>query len=291
MTVSPRVLTWKAPLKISRPGMWFVLIWFYLWPTGGHWSVFHSFPFYIGLLSSTLPLNLLMFGINDMVDFDVDQLHARKGSYVFGARASRSELAQLPLLMAVTNLCPIVVLAVVATERVNSALWVLCFLLCNIVYNIPPLSLARKGPWELPCVLLGVSCITMFSCEINNIPIPSVGGWLFHWLAMTRGQLHGEMVDIDDDAKCGKNTTVVKLGRLKAQWLMWTLTACAALVTYVLLGSVVLTTYYLIDLALSVYSHTRGAGSLEKHTTTIFKVQSILGVLYLFYAWSSQVFA
>ncbi|KAF4666359.1 hypothetical protein FOZ61_009838 [Perkinsus olseni] len=230
--------------------MWFVLIWFYLWPTGGYWSVFHSFPFYIGLLSSTLPLNLLMFGINDMVDFDVDQLHTRKGSYIFGARASRSELAQLPLLMAVIILCPIVVLAVMATERVNSALWVLCFLLCNIVYNVPPVALARK-PYDL----------------------------------------HGEMVDIEGDAKCGKNTTVVKLGRLKAQWLMWTLTACAALVTYILLGSVVLTTYYLIDLALSVYGHTRGAGSLEKDTTTIFKVQSILGILYLFFAWSSQVFA
>lgn len=56
------------------------------------------------------------------------------------------------------------------------------------------------------------------------------GGWLFHWLAMARGQLHGEMIDIDDDATCGKNTTVVKLGLLKAQWLMWTLTVCAALV-------------------------------------------------------------
>lgn len=172
--VSPRELTWKAALKISRPGMWFVLIWFYLWPTGGHWSLLRTLPFYIGLLSSTLPLNLLMFGINDIVDFDVDQLHARKGNYVFGARASKSELAQLPLLIAVINICPIIVLAV-TTERLSPAMWVFCFLLCNIVYNIPPVSLARKGPWELPCVLLGVSCITMFSCEVNNIPLPSIG--------------------------------------------------------------------------------------------------------------------
>ncbi|EER06992.1 hypothetical protein Pmar_PMAR000220 [Perkinsus marinus ATCC 50983] len=231
-----------------------------------------------------------MFGINDIVDFDVDQLHARKGNYVFGARASKSELAQLPLLIAVINLCPIVVLAM-TTEWLSPAMWVFGFSLCNIVYNIPPVSLARKGPWEVPCVLLGVSCITMFSCEINNIPLPSIGGWLFHWLAMARGQLHGEMIDIDDDAKCGKNTTVVKLGLLKAQWLMWTLTVCAALVSYSLLGSVVLSIYYIIDLALSVYCHLRGAASsIEKHTMTIFKVQSVLGIIYLSYAWSSQVF-
>ncbi|KAF4748783.1 hypothetical protein FOZ62_008467, partial [Perkinsus olseni] len=132
-----------------------------------------TFPFYIGLLSCTLPFNLLMFGMNDMVDFDVDQLHARKGNYTWGARASKLELAQLPLLMVISNLCPMVIL-VAATGHLSSLIWVLGFLLCNIIYNLPPMAVARKGPWEFPCMLFGISCITMFSCDVNNVPTPSI---------------------------------------------------------------------------------------------------------------------
>ncbi|KAF4670335.1 hypothetical protein FOZ61_000524 [Perkinsus olseni] len=149
-----------------------------------------------------------MFGMSDMVDFDVDQLHARKGNYTWGARASKVELAQLPLMMAISNLCPMVIL-VAATGHMSSLIWVLGFFLC---------------------------------------------GWMFHWLAMARGQLFGEILDIEDDAQVGKNTTAVKIGEMRSQQLMFALTVCLALVSYILVGSVVLTVYYVVDMVLSVFS-------------------------------------
>ncbi|KAF4703116.1 hypothetical protein FOZ63_025817 [Perkinsus olseni] len=266
------------------------MVWLYLWPTGGHWNVLQTFPFYIGLLSCTLPFNLLMFGMNDMVDFDVDQLHARKGNYTWGARASKLELAQLPLMMAISNLCPMVIL-VAATGHMSSLIWVLGFFLCNITYNLPPMAVARKGPWEFPCMLLGISCITMFSCDVNNVPTPSIGGWMFHWLAMARGQLFGEILDIEDDAQVGKNTTAVKIGGMRSQQLMFALTVCLALVSYILVGSVVLTVYYVVDMVLSVFSRKGVVVVPEKYTLLIFKARSALGVSYMFFAWCSQVLA
>ncbi|KAF4715796.1 hypothetical protein FOZ63_001283 [Perkinsus olseni] len=290
MTASTNSLDWRTILMLSRPGLWFLTVWLYLWPTGGHWYVFKTFPFYVGLLLSTLPFNLLMFGMNDMVDFDVDQLHVRKGNYTWGARASKSELGQLPPLMAFSVLCPVIII-IAATGRVRSAIWVLGFFLSNILYNVPPAFLSRKGPWEIPCMVLGLSCITMFACEVNNVPSPSIGGWMFHWLAIARGQLYGEVIDIDDDAQVGKNTTAVKFGKLRAQQLMLALTVCEILVCYAQLASVYLTTYYVLDVLVQVCSASKRWGRIQEYKLAIFRVQTILRVVYLFYAWPNRVLA
>ncbi|KAF4691099.1 hypothetical protein FOZ60_016202 [Perkinsus olseni] len=84
---------------------------------------------------------------------------------------------------------------------------------------------------------------------------------MFHWLAMARGQLFGEILDIEDDAQVGKNTTAVKIGEMRSQQLMLALTVCSALVSYILVGSVVLTVYYVMDMVLSVFSRKEGRSS------------------------------
>ncbi|KAF4673014.1 hypothetical protein FOL47_011116 [Perkinsus chesapeaki] len=263
-------------LRVSRPCMWFVLIWFYLWPTGGIWELFTSSSFYLGLLTSTFPFNLLMFGMNDMFDFDVDQLHERKGGFVFGARSSKKQLAELPFLIAISNAVPLAVMLAI-TGKLTPLLWAGGFLFCNLLYNVPPMSLARKGPWELPCVLIGVSCVTAFSCAVNDLPLPSIGAWLYHWMVMARGQLHGEIIDIDDDTRVGKNTTAVKIGKHLSHKLMLSLTVGTCVVSYVLLKSRLLAAYYVVDILLAqiITNHD------SEKTLVIFKMQSLIGIPFL----------
>jgi 4-hydroxybenzoate polyprenyltransferase len=58
--------------------------------------VFSSVPFWLGLIYVTFPMGLLLYGWNDYVDYDVDRLNPRKGSFLFGARGSLEQLHLLP---------------------------------------------------------------------------------------------------------------------------------------------------------------------------------------------------
>lgn len=55
------------------------------------------------------PLNYLVYGINDYNDVDADAVNERKGNYLFGAKASRSQLNGVLFKIAIV-LLPFVVL-------------------------------------------------------------------------------------------------------------------------------------------------------------------------------------
>ena len=82
-------------VKAARPGFWLTSIWFYLVPVGGR-QVLDQAEFWLGLLYVSFPLGLLIYGWNDVVDFDVDRFNPRKGTYLFGARGTPERLARLP---------------------------------------------------------------------------------------------------------------------------------------------------------------------------------------------------
>src|SRR2546422_9377033 len=82
-------------VKAARPGFWLTSIWFYLVPVGGR-QVLDQAEFWLGLVYVSFPLGLLIYGWNDVVDFDVDRFNPRKGTYLFGARGTPERLARLP---------------------------------------------------------------------------------------------------------------------------------------------------------------------------------------------------
>ena len=89
-TSSPAVFI----LKASRPGLWFVTLWLYLMPLAGSIDL-HSPRFWAGLLAVTFPLNLVVYGWNDLVDRETDRANARKDSWLFGARGTDAQLDAL----------------------------------------------------------------------------------------------------------------------------------------------------------------------------------------------------
>src|SRR5205823_2723377 len=90
-------------LKASRPGFWLTSIWFYLLPLAGH-RVFDSSSFWIGVLFVTLPLGLLIYGWNDILDAENDRQNPRKGTFLFGPRGTDEQLRKLPWAIALVNL-------------------------------------------------------------------------------------------------------------------------------------------------------------------------------------------
>ena len=57
--------------------------------------VFGTVNFWLGLIYCTLPLNMLVYIWNDYADFHYDKKNLRKDSYLYGARASETQLATL----------------------------------------------------------------------------------------------------------------------------------------------------------------------------------------------------
>ncbi len=79
----------KRLLFISRPALWINSLGpalLGLWFTGNLWTP-QAFPIFLWL---SLPFNLLIYGVNDIFDYEIDQISARKDSYQ-GARLDKSE--------------------------------------------------------------------------------------------------------------------------------------------------------------------------------------------------------
>ena len=100
-------------LKTSRPGLWFATLWLYFLPTSLSSGIHESWAFWLGLAYVTFPLNFMVYGWNDAVDFETDQLNPRKDSFWFGARGTKSQLKRIwkPIVVSQIIFLPFVVWA------------------------------------------------------------------------------------------------------------------------------------------------------------------------------------
>ena len=72
-------LSLKNVIGASRPPMWFATAFPYML-SATDVSMFSSPDFYVGLVYVTLPLNLFLCGLNDVMDWDVDHLSKKRAS-------------------------------------------------------------------------------------------------------------------------------------------------------------------------------------------------------------------
>jgi hypothetical protein len=68
--------------QVSRPVLWTTTALFYLMPLG-HGAFVRSWKFWLGLFFILIPLGLVLYGVNDIVDADV--YNPRKGTFLFGS--------------------------------------------------------------------------------------------------------------------------------------------------------------------------------------------------------------
>lgn len=285
-------------LKVSRPGLWLVFVWLYLWPMGGNIHMIDTGVFWLGLVYCTFPLNLLVYGMNDIVDEDVDAKNPRKGNFVYGANLPRKQLRQLPGWIALVN-----VLYLSSIAYVNPQLsfflvkWIACAVAVNYAYNNEPFRLSRKCPYEVPVMIVGHFLIPWLSCQINSSPLPSSASWLFHALLLSRSHIWLEYEDISVDKLKGKNTIAVVVGERSTLTLIITLTAIEAAVGYYLLHSTVLAIFSLFGIVVFLVASSRKSSWKRPKTKPqsdslpfVSISQSLVGVLLMIYLWRNRVF-
>ena len=274
----------KTLFEISRPGLWLVFVWLYVWPTGGSYWLLHSPKFWAGLLYCTFPLNLLVYGMNDMVDEDVDEKNPRKGNWVYGAKTTKAQREYLPIYIGIVNFTSLFILALITDDWFYIAVWTWCAIMINISYNNEPFQLSRNCPWEVPCMIVGHFLIPLLACHINGVPLPSLSSWIFNGLLLARSHIWLEYADIDVDRTRSKRTIAVALGKVGTLRLVILITLSESLVGFVLLSSAILGIFSLLG-AVVFYTSAKQGNESKVHASV---AQSAVGVFLMCYLWVSK---
>jgi len=276
-------------LKVSRPGLWFPTVWLYLLPVMGA-DIWDKIPFWIGLLFVTFPLNFLVYGWNDMADYDIDHFNQRKDTYLFGARGEFEELQRLPMLIAITQLISGVVLVYFSGwEMIPILLGVVFF--CWI-YNAKDWGLRTHPPFELVCQA-GYLLVLPLSCLLNQTPMLGWQVWVYLFLFCSQSQLIGEVMDIEPDREGGRRTIATVLGKEKTKILIIAVVLLEAALVWHWFSDIIFSIglcVFALWLCLDrfVFYRNREYTMLE---FMIFGVGSnLIAVMSMIYVWNTQLF-
>ncbi len=200
----------------ARPGFWLTSIWFYLLPCGAAW-VFHKPLFWLGLIYVTVPLGLLIYGLNDLADRETDRVNPRKGTFLFGARGGEEELRRLPWVVFLVQV-PFLVLFYFSVGP-KIFLWFLALLALIATYNWPRWGFKNR-PWLDMLNQAGYLLVFVLSSWLAGVPQLSWAAFLFGLLFAMHSHLLGQIMDVEPDKIAGRRSTAVVLGMVPAKVLL-----------------------------------------------------------------------
>eukprot|EP00397_Hematodinium_sp_SG-2012_P030465 GEMP01032269.1.p1 GENE.GEMP01032269.1~~GEMP01032269.1.p1 ORF type:complete len:319 (+),score=39.43 GEMP01032269.1:91-1047(+) len=232
-------------LQISRPGFWLLNLWAYLGPTGQRWHLLLTPMFWFGIAYVLLPLNFLIFGLNDLSDVEIDADNPRKGNLIFGPKLPRAVLVDALKTAFWLNLaCLGIILCIVDAPGYFLALFAVSIVI-NIIYNFEPCRFSSKSPLEFPCVISGFSCISLISCVLNDIPLPPAKYWIHLAAICVVVQLWTEYMDIKADGAKQRRTTAVVLGKKLTKCALGATLIATSVVVYQLFDDVLLYAFHI----------------------------------------------
>ena len=232
-------------LQASRPGLWLTAVAFYMLPLAQR-NVFHSVAFWLGVLYVSFPMGLLLYGWNDIVDYDADRLNPRKGTFLFGARGTLEQLRGLPLRIALVQ-APFVI----ACSLLGGARMLLCFagmVAAAALYNWPRFGFKARPPLEI-LNQAGYLFVFLLSSWLNDVPLLPWPTMLFGALFAMHSHVFGEVMDLEPDRTAGRRTTATVIGRVPAKLLMAVLMLVEAGLVLRFLGARPLAAFLLLSAA------------------------------------------
>jgi 4-hydroxybenzoate polyprenyltransferase len=203
-------------IQVSRPGLWSTTAMFYLMPLG-HADLLHSGKVWLGLFFVLFPLGFLLYGVNDIVDAEADRLNPRKGTFLFGSRGAREQLAALKWQVAVVQIPFLLAFYFLVGPRI--LWWYAVLLLAVGLYNAPRLGWKGRPPFD---VLIQASYLLVFvlSSWLNKAPQLPWQTFLFGALFAMHSHVFGEVMDIEPDRLSRRTTTATLIGRISAKFLI-----------------------------------------------------------------------
>jgi 4-hydroxybenzoate polyprenyltransferase len=203
-------------VQVSRPGLWTTTALFYLMPLG-HGEFWRQPRVWVGLAYILFPLGFLLYGVNDIVDAEADRLNPRKGTYLFGSLGRTEQLRALRWQIAVAQIPFAAAFYFWIGSRI--LLWFAVLLLAVALYNAPRIGWKARPPLD---VLIQASYLLVFvlSSWVNGVAQLPWQTFVFGALFAMHSHVFGEVMDIGPDRASGRITTAVRIGPVKAKWLI-----------------------------------------------------------------------
>ena len=219
-------------VQAARPGFWLTSIWFYLVPVGGR-NVLEHGEFWLGLFYVSFPLGVLLYGWNDVVDFEADRFNPRKGTYLFGARGTPERLARLPWVIAVVQV-PFAILFTLSLGP-KALVWFVAVIVGTGMYNCQPFAFKGRPGFDL-LNQAGYLLVFVLASWLNHVSQVPWFTFLFGAMFAMHSHLFGQIMDLDPDRRAGRRTLAGVLGAGPAKWLLVALLAAEAALIWMWAG-------------------------------------------------------
>ena len=241
-------------LKVSRPRFWFYVFGPYLVGLAAGIASRNDLAdwrFALFGLYFLLPANLLVYGINDIFDYETDSLNEKKT--VYETLVGPEHRRRLFFWIAALNLPFIILAAVLFDARSFAALQTFIFL--SIFYSSPPIRAKTKpvldSAFNVLYVMPGAFAYGISAGELPPTMLIVAGGL---WTAAMHA--YSAIPDIEADRKAGLNTIATFFGPYGTLAICFFLYAGSAVLSLEYLGfaSLTLGSAYLLLMLASVYS-------------------------------------
>lgn len=264
-------------LKISRPRFWIYLLGPFLLGYAIHvpandlllvlaftWPAFLIFGYHF-----TFASNLLLYGINDIFDYETDKLNPKKQKYE--ALVTPEERPSLLYWILIAH-APIIALIWMwwsAAPGIEAPLLTFCilsllFIVLSIGYSAPPIRAKARPFWDslfnILYVLPGLMSYLLVA-DISTVQWPLVLAACLWCMAM---HAYSAVPDIDSDTRAGLRTIATTLGKTRTLWFCIMCYAGAALLSVSALD-------WLAYLLGGIYLVLMGLSINAKNQTTLFR--------------------
>jgi len=211
----------KQFVSTSRPRFWIYLIWPYIvWLMAWWWfdnltQIISLFSFQViwFLLYFSYPANLLVYGVNDIFDYETDKLNEKKAGYEWLITPDKQK--QLLLVLAFLNI-PFLLLSILPNPE--SYLRLILFVLSSILYSAPPLRAKAKPILDTivsSFVYIGPGYVGYFISWWTGFDRMILGALLGWNMAM---HAYSAIPDIEADTQAWINTVATFYGKSGTLW-------------------------------------------------------------------------
>ncbi len=226
----------KTLLRLARPRFWIYLLGPFLvgLAANGLFGTSQDIKAILLVLISalyfTLPANLLIYGINDIFDYQSDILNKKKASYE--TLVKPEDRSSLWTAIALTNIPFLIPFILVAEQSPYSIVAIVGFLFFGIFYSSPPIR-AKARPYldslfNILYVFPGLYGFLIYNNTVLAIDWRLIIAASLWCIAM---HAYSAVPDIQADHGANLRTIATSLGRSKTLWLCLYLYAAAALLS------------------------------------------------------------
>jgi len=193
--------------------------------TGGSVDV----TFIIGTLYFLGPYNLLMYGVNDVFDYESDIKNPRKGG-IEGMRESRAFHPTIMKAAIITNVPFLLILMLLSDRAARLTLIVVTFGV--IAYSLKGLRFKEKPVLDSITSSLHFVGPLLFALALHSFPVEAWGFVIAFFVWGMASHAFGAVQDIVPDKKAGIASIATFFGAQATMWLSFALYLIAAILVF-----------------------------------------------------------